>query len=71
MKLILLRINWMILNGNYTSEEVDFQSLYNVTQTPVVYLLDKDKKFIAKKIIFENYSGLIKEIENKSKTDRK
>jgi peroxiredoxin len=53
------------ITGNYTQEEVDFQSLYNVRQTPVVFLLDKDKKIIAKKIGFENYLKLIEDLEAK------
>jgi len=48
-----------VLNGNYTKEEVDFQTLYNVRQTPVFYLIDKDKKIIAKKVGFENYKDII------------
>lgn len=48
-----------VLNGNYTQEQVDFQTLYNVRQTPVFYLLDKDKKIIAKKVGFENYIDII------------
>jgi peroxiredoxin len=48
-----------VLNGNYTKEEVDFQTLYNVRQTPVFYLLDKDKKIIAKKVGIENYKDII------------
>ena len=56
-----------VINGNYTKEEVDFQTLYNVLQTPVVFLLDKNKTIIAKKIIFENYIDVIKDIENKQK----
>jgi peroxiredoxin len=48
-----------VLTGNYTKEEVDFQTLYNVRQTPVFYLLDKDKKIIAKKVGIENYKDII------------
>lgn len=48
-----------VLVGNYTKEEVDFQTLYNVSQTPVFYLLDKDKNIIAKKIHFEKYWDII------------
>lgn len=47
------------LTGNYTQEQVDFQTLYNVFQTPVLYLLDSDKKILAKKIGFENYTAII------------
>ena len=60
-----------VITGNYTKEEVDFQTLYNVVQTPVFFLLDKDKTIIAKKIIFENYIDLIKDIEKKQKAEGK
>jgi len=45
--------------GNYTKEEVDFQTLYNVSQTPVFYLLDANKKILAKKVGFESYLDII------------
>ena len=60
-----------VITGNYTKEEVDFQTLYNVVQTPVFFLLDKNKTIIAKKIIFENYIDLIKDIEKKQKAEGK
>lgn len=53
------------ITGNYTQEQVDFQTLYNIKQTPVVFLLDSDKKIIAKKIGFDNYIKIIEEIETK------
>jgi len=52
-----------IVNGNYTKEDVDFQTLYNVHQTPVLYLLDANKKIIAKKVGFEKYIDIIRNIE--------
>ena len=55
-----------VLNGNYTQEEVDFQTLYNVRQTPVFYLLDKDKKIIAKKVGIENYTDIISNMQKQS-----
>ncbi|MDP3353650.1 MAG: TlpA disulfide reductase family protein [Flavobacteriaceae bacterium] len=45
--------------GNYTQEDVNFQLLYNVYQTPVIYLLDVNKKIIAKKIGFERFMEII------------
>lgn len=55
-----------VVNGNYTKEDVDFQTLYNVRQTPVMYLLDKDKKIVAKKVEPENYLKIIEQYEKKS-----
>lgn len=54
-----------VVTGNYTKEDVDFQTLYNVRQTPVMYLLDQDKKIIAKKVGAENYSKIIEQLESK------
>ena len=63
--------NWInvypapVVTGNYTKEDVDFQTLYNVRQTPVIYLLDQDKKIIAKKVGPENYTKIIEQLEKK------
>jgi thiol-disulfide isomerase/thioredoxin len=54
-----------VVTGNYTKEQVDFQTLYNVHQTPILYLLDSNKKFIAKKVSFEKYIDIINNIELK------
>jgi thiol-disulfide isomerase/thioredoxin len=54
-----------VLTGNYTKEEVDFQTLYNVRQTPVFFLLDKEKKIIAKKVSIENYEDIFLNLKNK------
>jgi peroxiredoxin len=55
-----------VVTGNYTKEDVDFQTLYNVRQTPVMYLLDQDKKIIAKKVGIENYTKIIEQLEKKN-----
>lgn len=61
--------NWIhvhpssVVYGNYSKEDIDFQTLFNVTQTPVLYLLDKDKIFRAKKLPIEKYPSLIKQLE--------
>ena len=52
-----------VVYGNYSKEEVDFQTLYNVVQTPVMYLLDSSKTFRAKKISVENYINIINQLE--------
>lgn len=39
--------------------QANFRQLYDITQTPTTYLLDKDKKIIAKKLSFEQYDQLI------------
>jgi thiol-disulfide isomerase/thioredoxin len=55
-----------VVTGNFTKEDVDFQTLYNVKQTPVFYLLDQDKKILAKKVGTENYSKIIEQLEKKN-----
>ena len=47
------------VSGNYSQKDVDYQTLYNIQQTPVFYLLDKAKTIIAKDIDPEDYLKLI------------
>jgi len=49
-----------VVRGNYTQQDVDYQTLYNIEQTPVFYLLDKDKIIIGKDIDPQEYSKLMK-----------
>lgn len=51
------------VSGNYSQMDVDYQTLYNVEQTPVFYLLDKNKTIIAKDIDPQDYLKLIKQSE--------
>ena len=48
-----------VVNGDYSQEDVDYKTLYNIEQTPVFYLLDKNKTIIAKDIDPEDYLKLI------------
>ena len=48
------------VSGNYSQKDVDYQTLYNIQQTPVFYLLDKAKTIIAKDIDPEDYLKLIR-----------
>jgi peroxiredoxin len=44
-----------------------YKQLYDVTQTPTLYLLDKDKRIIAKKLTFQQMDDLLQmKINNKS-----
>lgn len=52
-----------VVYGNYSQEDIDFQTLYNVVQTPVMYLLDSKKTFIAKNISVENYINIINQLQ--------
>lgn len=41
------------------SKQPSYKQLYDVIQTPTLYLLDKDKKIIAKKLTLEQIDGLL------------
>ncbi len=43
-----------------SKKEPNFRQLYDVTSTPTMYLLDKDKRIIAKKLTLEQFSELIR-----------
>ncbi|WP_438989579.1 redoxin domain-containing protein [Polaribacter sp.] len=49
-----------VVRGNYSQKDVDYQTHYNIEQTPVFYLLDKDKIIIGKDIDPQEYSKLMK-----------
>ena len=49
-----------VVHGNYAQKDADYQTLYNIEQTPVFYLLDKDKIIIGKDIDPQEYSKLMK-----------
>ena len=48
------------VSGNYSQMDVDYQTLYNIEQTPVFYLLNKDKIIIGKDIDPQEYLKLMK-----------
>jgi hypothetical protein len=41
------------------SKQPSYKQLFDVTQTPTLYLLDKDKKIIAKKLTMEQLDDLL------------
>tara|TARA_B100000700_G_C14993135_1_gene832348 strand:+ start:324 stop:1817 length:1494 start_codon:yes stop_codon:yes gene_type:complete len=43
----------------------DWRDQYDIYSTPVIYLLDKDKKILAKRIAFNQISKIIKRLEDK------
>ncbi len=51
-------LNWLNLDGGECN--VDWKEVYDVTTTPKIFLLDRDKKIIAKKFSPETFEGLIK-----------
>lgn len=50
-------LDW--INGWDPSRSTHFDFFYNVNATPLIYILDKDKKIIAKKIGVENIEGFL------------
>jgi thiol-disulfide isomerase/thioredoxin len=55
--------DWInVWDANYNS---NFRTLYNITSTPTIYLLDKDKKIIAKRISVETLEKILNEINPK------
>jgi thiol-disulfide isomerase/thioredoxin len=44
----------------------DVKTKFDVTSTPLIYVLDKDKKIIAKKIASEYVADLLKELEKQN-----
>lgn len=55
-------LNWNNYNGGVAN--VDWKDLYDITTTPVIYLLDKEKKILAKKIDAKMLAEIFKIIEN-------
>lgn len=52
--------DWInVWDSNYNS---NFRSLYDVSSTPTVFLLDKDKKIVAKKISVETLGQILKDL---------
>lgn len=49
-----------VWDANYNS---NFRSLYNITSTPTIYLLDKDKKIVAKRISVESLKEILKDLQ--------
>ncbi|HRP30738.1 MAG TPA: DUF5106 domain-containing protein [Agriterribacter sp.] len=57
-----------VRDAEYASNKPGYKQLYDVYQTPVLYLLDKDKNIIAKKLSHEQLDELL---QNKWKTSTK
>ena len=55
-------MNWINVNGhrNFTG---DYHELYNISTTPIIYLLDSKKKIIAKEIDIEKLEPFLKNYE--------
>lgn len=52
------KLDWLNLDGGECN--VDWKEVYDVVTTPKIFLLDRDRKIIAKKFSPETFEGLIK-----------
>ena len=55
-------LNWLNIDGGEAN--IDWHDVYDIETTPQIYLLDKDKKILAKKLNAESFEEVIKIIEN-------
>jgi len=53
------------LNVWDSNNNSNFRTLYDITSTPTIYLLDKDKKIIAKRISVETLEKILSELNPK------
>jgi hypothetical protein len=55
------------------AKKPSYKQLYDVIQTPTIYLLDKDKRIIAKKLTWQQMDGIldIKVEQLKAKNNQK
>jgi hypothetical protein len=58
--------DWIHVYETKTHQDADeaagkpnYRQLYDVYQTPILYLLDKDKRIIAKKLSYEQFDEVI------------
>ena len=52
------------------AKKPSYKQLYDVTQTPTLYLLDKDKRIIAKKLTYQQMDDVLQmKIKNKSSNE--
>lgn len=55
------KLNWLNLDGGEAN--IDWHEVYDVITTPQIFLLDKDKKILAKKLNAESFEMVIKALE--------
>lgn len=72
MKQYILKneMKWINVNGFY-SMTPDFRELYDVHSSPVMYLLDREKKIIAKRVLTEQMYGILGNLKEKNKLPEK
>ncbi len=58
-----------MIAADNAAEKPSFRQLYDVTSTPILYLLDKDKRIICKKLTILQMNELLEEKLKKNKTN--
>lgn len=64
-----MNMNWITVNGPRTVTP-PYHQLYDATTTPTIYVLDRDKKIIAKKLPAERLDEFLRRYEELEKKDR-
>lgn len=54
-------LDWLNLDGGEAN--IDWHEVYDIVSTPQIYLLDKDKKILAKKLNADSFEMVIKALE--------
>jgi len=63
---------WNYINkGLTTLESLNFRDIYDIYSTPVVLVLDKDKKILGKRIGVEQIEEFISDMEKREKESNK
>ena len=56
--------------GVTTLNSLNFRDVYDIYSTPVVFILDKDKKIIGKRLGVEQIEDFIKDVEKMKKENK-
>lgn len=59
------KLNWINVNGTQ-SQSIDFHELYDIYSTPTIYILNKDKRIIAKRISTKNILHFLQNYEQRN-----
>ena len=59
-------LDWLNIDGGEAN--IDWHEVYDIETTPQIYLLDKDKKILAKKLNGESFEEIIKYLEKSNGT---
>lgn len=60
-------MKWINVNGHLRLSGPGYHTLYDINSTPVMYLLDENKKIIAKRVLTDQIRGLIERREENLK----